>query len=125
MRKLFLCFFVFVFLSACNSKSFTFTGESENWSAELKVSQSEDGYENQKLKVQYNGEDVRSVGEISYKVETNAGAFEQTDAVLNDNGIFMVDESANPTNAKITEGSEVKITLEWDDNVEIITLVNK
>lgn len=62
------------------------------------------------------------MGEISYKVETNAGSFENSDVKLDDNGIFKAIDEGNPTNAKVIKESEVEVTVEWDDNSEVIKL---
>lgn len=111
-------------LSACsNSKTLNFSGGTENWSAELTVTQTKDDYENQEFKLNYKGKDPNSVGEITYKVDTNAGSFGKSGVKLDENGILIGTEEANPTNAKIIEESEVEVTVEWNDNTEIITLV--
>jgi hypothetical protein len=110
-------------LSACsNTKILNFSGESDQWSAELKITQTKDGYEKQELKLSYKGEDLNSVGEFSYKVETNAGGVASGDVNLDDNGIIKAINEGNPTNAKVTEESEVEVIVEWNDNSEVIKL---
>ncbi|MCS0824828.1 hypothetical protein NX029_12680 [Cytobacillus firmus] len=50
-------------LTACsNSKTLNFSGETDNWSAELMVTQTKDDYEKQEFKLNYKGKDVNSVG---------------------------------------------------------------
>lgn len=123
-RKLTVLLLVLVLmLLACNNtKTLTFAGESDKWSAELKVTQTKDGYEKQEFKLSYKGEDINSVGEFSYKVETNAGGFGSVDVHLDDNGIIKAIDEGNPTNAKFTEESEVEVIVKWNDNSENIKL---
>jgi hypothetical protein len=115
--------FLIVFLlllTACSSKSFTFTGETEHWSAELKVNQSSD-FEKQDFLLKYKGEDVDSVGEIAYKVES-VGGFGRSGVTLEENGSIRHVDEANPTNAKVTEHTKVKVTVEWNGNTETFKL---
>ncbi|MEH7484463.1 hypothetical protein V7157_26005 [Neobacillus drentensis] len=108
-------------LSACSSKTFTFSGESDNWSANLKVSQTSDDYETQELVLKYKGEDVNSVGEIKYSVDS-VGGFGRSGATLDENGTLRDKDEANPTNAKVTENTEVEVTVEWNENKETFKL---
>ncbi|MGY6212286.1 hypothetical protein ACXEO8_20140 [Cytobacillus firmus] len=117
---------VLLLLSACsNSKTLSFSGETDNWSADLTVTQTNDDYEKQEFKLNYKGKDVNSVGDITYKVDTNAGSFGKSGVKLDENGILIGTEEANPTNAKVIEESEVEVTVEWNDNTETITLAIK
>jgi hypothetical protein len=109
-------------LSACSSKTFTFSGETENWSAELKVAQTNDDSETQEFKLQYKGKDINSVGEITFKVDTNAGGFGYSDVKLNKDGFLTGRNEANPTNAKVSEDSDVKVNVEWNGITETIFL---
>jgi hypothetical protein len=110
-------------LSACgNAQTLNFSGESDLWSAELQVTQTKDDYEKQEFKLSYKGENLNSVGEFSYKVETNAGGFGSGDVILDDNGIIKAINEGNPTNAKVTEESEVEVIVKWNDNSEVIKL---
>jgi hypothetical protein len=123
-RTLIALLFVLVFmLSACsNAKTLNFSGESDQWSADLKVTQTKDDYEKQEFKLSYKGEDLNSVGEFSYNVETNAGGFGSSGVKLDDNGILKAIDQGNPTNAKVIEESEVEVIVEWNDNSEVIKL---
>jgi hypothetical protein len=115
-----------LFLSACgyNIHTFTFTGETDNWSASLKVIQHSNDYEEQELELHYMGNDVNSVGDITFDVQTNAGGFGGSGYTMSENGVIRSSSNANPTNAKIIENSEVDVTVEWNDNIETITLSN-
>ncbi|MEH7110705.1 hypothetical protein V7083_23540, partial [Bacillus sp. JJ1764] len=75
-------------LSACSLKTLTFSGETDHWSAELKVTQTNEDYETQEFKLQFKGKDIKSVGEITYNIETNAGGFGYSDAKLNKDGFL-------------------------------------
>jgi hypothetical protein len=109
-------------LSACSSKTFTFSGETDHWSAELKVTQTNDDYETQEFKLQFKGKDINSVGEITFNIDTNAGGFGYSGVKLNKDGFLTGRDEANPTNAKVTENSEVKVTVEWYGKTETILL---
>ena len=112
-------------LSACSSKTFTFSGETDNWSAELKVTQTNDDYETQEFILRFKGKDINSVGEITYNIDTNAGGFGYSDVKLNKNGFLTARDEGNPTNAKVIENSEVKVTVEWNGKTETILLSKK
>lgn len=125
LRKISLLLVILsLLLSACNSKTFNFFGESENWSAKLKVIQNNEDYEEQEFELSYKGNDVNSVGKITYNIDTNAGGFGGSGLTLDENGILKGSDEANPTNAKIIENSEMKVTVEWNGNTETITLSN-
>jgi hypothetical protein len=109
-------------LSACSSKTFTFSGETDNWSAELKVTQTNDDYETQEFILRFKGKDINSVGEITYNIDTNAGGFGYSDVKLNKDGFLTGRDETNPTNTIVNEDSEVKVTVEWNGNTETILL---
>jgi hypothetical protein len=115
---------VLILLSACSSNTFTFSGETDNWSAELKVTQHSNDFEDQDFKLQYKGQDVNSVGIITYTVDTNAGAFSVSGDTLNENGFLQTSSEANPTNAKVIENAEIEVTVEWNGNKETFILIN-
>ncbi|WP_405100445.1 hypothetical protein [Oceanobacillus sp. FSL H7-0719] len=122
-KQLVLFVFTLLFLSACSSETFIFTGETENWSTELKVIQHGNGYENQEFKLLFKG-DPSTVDNVNFNVETNATGFGGSDYELNGKGEILVSDEANPTNAKITDDSEVEVTVEWNDKTETIILDN-
>ncbi|WP_249872666.1 hypothetical protein [Oceanobacillus saliphilus] len=124
LRKIMLLGIFLIMLSACSSNTFTFNGETNNWSASFKVTQHSNDYEDQELKLEYKGDDVSAVGDITFEVNTNAGGFSRSGNTLSENGLLIIDNQANPTNAKIMENSEVEVTVEWNDNTETIILTN-
>lgn len=119
-RMMIALFVTVLLLSACDSKDFTFSGESDNWQADLKVHQSND-FEKQEFLLKYQGEDVNSVGEISYTVKS-MGSFGRTGALLEENGSLKDYSEADPTNAKVNENTEVQVTVEWNDKTETFKL---
>lgn len=123
MYRKFLVLFVFLLflLVACSSKNFTYSGETENWSANLKVTQTSDDYETQEFVLKYKGNDVNSVGELTYNVES-VGGFGEGDVELEEDGTLRNSSEANPTNAKVTEHTDVEVTVEWNGNTETFKL---
>ncbi|MFB1051793.1 hypothetical protein ACEWET_12765 [Paraliobacillus sp. JSM ZJ581] len=116
--------FLLLFLVACgvkDSKTFTFSEETENWSATLKVTQTSNDFENQELVLEYTGDDVKSVGEIAYRIDS-VGSFDGNGVTLDDNGVLIVNGEANPTNAKVTENTKVEVTVKWNNNSESFKL---
>lgn len=112
---------IFIFSACSSSKIFSFTGESEHWSAKLKVTQAND-FEKQEFILEYKGKDVKSIGEMTYKVETNAGGFGGTGVSLDKNGILENVQEANPSNAKVIEESDIDVIVEWNNHTEEIKL---
>lgn len=114
-----------ILLSACSSNTFTFTGESDSWSAQLKVTQHSNDYEDQVFQLRYIGKDFGSDGDVTFYVDTNAGGFGGSGFnTLNEFGVLETSKQTNPTNAKIQENSEVEVTVKWNDDTETITLRN-
>lgn len=122
LRKIMLLGIFLMLLPACSSNTFAFTGETENWSAILKVTQHSNDYEDQEFELKYKSDDVSDVGNITVEVNTNAGGFGSSGNTLNENGVLKRSNEANPTNAKIIENSEVEVTVEWNDNTETFIL---
>ncbi len=122
ISSLLILFILLILLSACSSKTLTFSGDSDYWSAVLKVTQTNDDYETQEFKLQFNGKDINSVGELTYNIETNAGSFGHSGVKLNKDVFLTGRDESNPINAKVIEGSEVKVLVEWNDKTETISL---
>ena len=108
-------------LAACSTQTFNFSGETENWSADLKVNQTSDDYETQELILKYKGDDVNDVGPIAYNVDS-VGSFGRGGVELKENSTIIDSNTANPTNAKVSEHTEVEVTVEWNDNTETLKL---
>ncbi|KIL53516.1 hypothetical protein KP77_04920 [Jeotgalibacillus alimentarius] len=112
---------IIALLTACGSKEFTVSGESEHWLADVNVSQTNDGYETQELLLTYTGDDMESVGEFNYNVDS-VGSFGKSGNELEGDGTFVDKNEANPTNAKVTEQTDFEVTIEWDGKTETIQL---
>ncbi|QOY34674.1 hypothetical protein AWH56_018370 [Anaerobacillus isosaccharinicus] len=120
-RKILILFVLLLLsLAACSSKTLTFSGQTDNWSANLKVIQTSD-YETQEFVLQYKGNDVNSVGKITYSVDS-VGGFGRSGATLAENGTLKDSSEANPTNAKVSVHTEIEVTVEWNGNIEKIKL---
>jgi hypothetical protein len=74
-RKIITLFVSLLLLTACNSIDVTFSGESDNWEADLKITQNSDTFENQDFVLKYKGEDIDSVREITYEVDNKGSGF--------------------------------------------------
>ncbi|WP_421382701.1 hypothetical protein ACOJQI_00930 [Bacillus salacetis] len=122
-KTLSLLILVIFLLTACNSRTFSFAGETDNWSAELKVNQSS-GFQKQEFLLKYKGEDISSIGEIAYHVES-VGGFGREGVTLEENGSIRHVDEANPTNAKVDENTKVEVTVEWNGNTETFNLEKK
>ncbi|WP_240056507.1 hypothetical protein [Bacillus mesophilum] len=112
------------FLTGCSSETFIFSGETDNWSAELKVIQTSNDLETQELALMYVGEDVNSVGDINYVVDS-VGNFSRNGATLSESGTLSDKSESNPTNAQITNDTELIMTIEWNDKKERFNLDKK
>ncbi|MGD6942368.1 hypothetical protein ACQCT6_10045 [Cytobacillus gottheilii] len=113
-----------LFLTACSSETYIYSGETDNWSAELKVIQTSNDFETQELALRYVGEDVNSVGDINYVVDS-VGNFSRNGATLSESGTLSDKSESNPTNAQITNDTEMIMTIEWNDKKESFTLDKK
>ncbi len=116
-----LLLFSILLLVACSSATFTYFAETENWKANLTVTQSSNDYETQELRLEYKGNDRKSVGEITYNVDS-VGSFGKSGAELNEKGMLTDRSEANPTNAKVSEHTEVEVTVKWNGKTETFKL---
>ncbi|UOQ83541.1 hypothetical protein [Gracilibacillus salinarum] len=111
-------------LAACgvsDSTMFRFSEETENWSAQLKVTQTSDDYETQDFVLEYMGDDVDAIGEITYSVDS-VGSFARSGVSLAEDGTLRDSNKTNTTNAKVTENTEVKVTVKRNGNTESFKL---
>lgn len=72
--------------------------------------------------MKYKGDDVDSVGDVAYTVEADIREYGRTGVTLDENEVLRDSSESNPTNAKMSEDSEVKVTVKWDDQKETFTL---
>ncbi|RIW32061.1 hypothetical protein D3H55_14415 [Bacillus salacetis] len=110
-------------LAACsNSKEVIFSGESDNWEAELKITQNSETFEKENFLLKYKGEDIDSVGDIAYDVDSISGGFGREGEPLKKNGSIRDDRESRATDSKIPEDAEIEVTVKWNDNTETFTL---
>ncbi|PFA69134.1 hypothetical protein CN378_04440 [Bacillus sp. AFS015802] len=120
LKKMLFLVGTILLLTACNTKDFSFSGESDHWHAELNVKQSSD-FEKKDFVLKYKGEDIDSVGNVAYAVE-EVGGFGRTGVTLEENGVIRHSSESDPTNAQMSEDTEVEVTVKWDDQEETFTL---
>lgn len=112
-------------LVACRSETLLFIGESENWSAELKATQTGDT-QRQRFQLRYTGENLEQISNIDYDVEVGAsGRLGGSGDLLNASGVFLrsPDRCTNDVCTFIDEESEVKVTVKWAGTEENFVLV--
>ncbi|WGG44525.1 hypothetical protein [Rossellomorea sp. DA94] len=119
-RKFVILIGTILLLTACNTKDFSFSGESDHWHADLNVNQSSD-FEKQDFVLKYKGDNVDSVGDVAYTVK-GRGEYGRKGEPLEENGVIRHSSESNPTNPKMSEDTEVKVTVKWDDQEETFTL---
>ncbi|WP_226673355.1 hypothetical protein [Rossellomorea aquimaris] len=120
LRKFIMLMGTVLLLTACNTKDFSFSGDSDHWHADLTVNQSSD-FEKQDFVLKYKGEDIDSVGNVAYDVE-EVGGFGRTGVTLEENGVIRDSRESDPTSAKMSEDTEVEVTVRWDNQEETFTL---
>ncbi|MBW3111704.1 hypothetical protein KYJ26_07680 [Bacillus sp. MCCB 382] len=120
LRKFIMLMGTVLLLTACNTKDFSFSGDSDHWHAELNVNQSSD-FEKQDFVLKYKGENIDSVGNVAYDVE-EVGGFGRTGVTLEENGVIRDSRESDPTSAKMSEDTEVEVTVRWDNQEETFTL---
>jgi hypothetical protein len=125
LRKITMLFVSLLLLTACNSKDVTFSGESDNWEVDLKITQNSDTFENQDFVLKYKGEDVDSVGEVTYDVDSIGSGFGREGESLEENGSIRDSRESRATNAEIPEDAKVEVTVEWNGNTETFTLTQQ
>ncbi|MCR8848509.1 hypothetical protein NQ095_08855 [Rossellomorea sp. SC111] len=120
LKKILFLVGTMLLLTACNTKDFSFSGDSNHWHADLNVNQSSD-FEKQDFVLKYKGDDVDSVGDVAYTVK-GVGEYGRKGEILEENGVIRHSSESNPTNAKMSEDTKVEVTVKWDDQVETFTL---
>ena len=121
-------FLVVILLSACkvNEDNLFFVGESEHWSSNVTVFQS-NGDETYQIEINYKESSLQDIKSFNYYVKTknnNVVNYEENNASLNKQGIYQkkLPISNSPTTSKKIE---FVITVEWDGNSEDFTLTIK
>ncbi|WP_316572066.1 hypothetical protein [Neobacillus sp. YIM B06451] len=125
MKKLLvLLTFLVILLSACQSKTLYFNGESENWTGKVRVIQTGDTQE-QNFTLKYEGENLKNVtGKlIEYRIEESTGISEGT-GPLSKGGVLKSNDFGDVCSgcAFVQEDSVFTITVKWDEKRESIKL---
>jgi hypothetical protein len=124
MNKLPILLVLVIFLlSACQTKTFTFNGTSDNWTAKIRVMQTGD-MEEQNFVLKYEGDDLENVGssEVKFKIEDNTGSSSGT-GTLTTGGVLESKGNSNCSGcAFVTEDTEITFTVEWGGKSENILL---
>ncbi len=129
-RKLFcimlLILYPFFIVTACqNQTELIYTGESDNWKAQIVVMHLDDT-EIKKFVLKYQGESLKNVvgNEIIYEIKTNNSSSSGMD-VLTNRGI-LESEVGNCSGCAFVQDDDVfEVTVEWNDTHENIDLINK
>ncbi|KEZ51573.1 hypothetical protein [Metabacillus indicus] len=106
-------------LTACSPNTTVFTGESDNWKAELKIIHNDNNIVDQYVNLQFKGNDLDSAGNISYEVDTNAGGFGGSGLELNEKGHL---KGSDLNNKNVLKTTSAIIFVEWNGEKEEIFL---
>lgn len=120
--------FLVILLFSCkaNEDDLFFIGESEHWSSNVTVYQS-NGDETYQIEINYKEFSVQEIDNFNYYVETKnnkAIDFEENNASLNKQGKYqkILPISNSPT---MSTKDKFLITIEWNGNSEDFTITNK
>ncbi|MBH9968976.1 hypothetical protein [[Bacillus] enclensis] len=120
-RKITTLIVTLILLTACNSKDVSFSGESDSWEAELKITQNSDTFKKEHFVLKYKGEDIDSVGDVAYEVDSISGGFGREGEPLGENGSISQSRESR-ADANIPEDAEIEVTVEWNGDTETFTL---
>ncbi|MCA1054089.1 hypothetical protein LCM10_03750 [Rossellomorea aquimaris] len=81
-------------------------------------------FERQELVLTYTGDDVDSVGDIAYTVDS-VGGFGRSGVTLGENGSLTHKSESDPTNLKVSEDTDFLVTVEWAGKKETFTLTKE
>ncbi|MFJ5770081.1 hypothetical protein [Psychrobacillus sp. NPDC093180] len=123
-----MVFLILLLLFACQAKDndLIFSGEGENWSSKVTVSQTK-GDETYRILINYKEYSKEDVPTFSYNVEAkNSGVlnFGENNASLNEEGIYQSNlPISNSPSTSVKD--ELVIRVEWNGKREEFTLINK
>ncbi|MGD6966350.1 hypothetical protein ACQCVP_07975 [Rossellomorea vietnamensis] len=120
-RKITTLIVSLILLTACNSKDVSFAGESDSWEAELKIIHNSDTFKKEDFVLRYKGEDIDSVGDFAYEVDSISSGFGREGEGLGENGSIRHSRESR-ADAIIPEDAEIEVTVEWNGNTETFTL---
>ncbi|EDL66648.1 hypothetical protein [Bacillus sp. SG-1] len=87
--------------------------------------QNSDTFERQDFLLKYKGDEVESVGEIAYSVDSIGSGFGREGESLAGNGTIRDTTESRTRNAEIPEDTEIEVTVEWNDVSETFTLTKE
>ncbi|MFP7736741.1 hypothetical protein ACLHDF_25770 [Priestia aryabhattai] len=125
-----ICFLVFVLfmLYGCQSQDkepLVFKGKSENWSVEEIVKPNDKGNEESKtIKLKYIGDDMKSVGEFDFKLDTPNGQWGMGIIELDKKGRFK-ETNKTIVSRETLKSDKPTVTIKWNSNSEDIPLKNQ
>lgn len=115
-----------MFACQSNNNDLIFVGEGENWSSKVTVYQTK-GDETYQIQINYKGNSIQEIETFSYTVEAkNNGVlnFGGNNASLNKKGIYQHNLLVS-NSPSTSEKDELEIKIEWNDNSESFTLIDK
>jgi len=117
---------IIVLLSACQTHELIFVGESENWAAEVTVTQNR-GDEQYEIQINYNGNEIENVNTFDYFVETSTNGvlnYGANNVSLDEKGKYQHNSlSSNSPSTKQEE--ELVLKVEWNGISETFILENE
>lgn len=118
MRVLSVFILLFSLLSACSSNNTTdepivYVGKSDYWHATVNAQN------DMMFELQFKGDDIQTVGDISFSVEIDEFGIGGSDYRVDENGYMEIKLDDLPP---ITKNSNVELTIQWDDSSEFIQL---
>ena len=114
-----------ILLSTCQNQDLKFVGESENWSAEVTVTQT-DGDEQYKIQISYKGNELESIKTFDYFVETTTNGvlnFGANNVSLNENGMYH-NKSLSSNSPSTKQEEKLVLKVEWNGLTESFVLGN-
>lgn len=126
MKTAFIKLLLLVFmLAGCQqlSKTVTYTGTSESWSAEIVIHKSS-GKESEDIVIKYLDEDLNTIESFSYKLQAPNWGTAQDDVKLNREGVYQ-EEGASLNDRETSKDAKITLTIEWSGKTEELTLEEK
>ncbi|MFP3918567.1 hypothetical protein U5N28_12220 [Lysinibacillus telephonicus] len=120
IKRIYLVFLIIsmcVLLIGCSDKTLTFSGVSENWSVSYEVLIIENEREITTANFKYTGSEA-----IPDKIEYSLDSMVEGTSTLDENGMLKIKGHNCSGCALTTEEQEIKATIKWNDNVDIIDL---
>ncbi|MFE8065371.1 hypothetical protein ACQKGA_29295 [Priestia megaterium] len=120
---------LFISLVGCQSKAedpLEFSGENQNWSANITLYPVKDSEETVQINLNYLGDKIESVGDfgINFDTATNKNGIAIRDIRLDKKGKFK-EKIKVDTSKDVNESEHLVLTVEWNNKSEDIVLKTK